>query len=80
MQPKIEYNKCLQDGAIGGVGAIPGTFCAHFCDVIKIRQQLTGERLKHAVTSIYQGGGNEEVYDIPPRTSLQEHYRPYNKR
>lgn len=58
MQPKIEYNKCLQDGAIGGVGAIPGTFCAHFCDVIKIRQQLTGERLKHAVTSIYQGGGN----------------------
>eukprot|EP00956_Cyclotella_meneghiniana_P003794 scaffold4598_cov73-Cyclotella_meneghiniana.AAC.13 len=52
---QINYVKCCQDGAIGGIGAIPGTFCAHFCDVIKMRQQLTGERMQHAITSIYRG-------------------------
>lgn len=53
--PTIEYTKCLRDGAIGGIGAIPGTFCAHFCDVIKMRQQLTGERLGSAIRGIYRG-------------------------
>lgn len=57
----VEYVTCLREGAIGGVGAIPGTLCAHFCDVIKMRQQLTGERLTIAIRAIYKGGDGNAV-------------------
>eukprot|EP00581_Thalassiosira_minuscula_P006408 CAMPEP_0183735612 /NCGR_PEP_ID=MMETSP0737-20130205/47191_1 /TAXON_ID=385413 /ORGANISM="Thalassiosira miniscula, Strain CCMP1093" /LENGTH=315 /DNA_ID=CAMNT_0025969417 /DNA_START=66 /DNA_END=1010 /DNA_ORIENTATION=- len=51
----IDYAKCSRDGMIGGVGAIPGTLFAHFCDVIKMRQQLTGEKLSSAIRGVYRG-------------------------
>eukprot|EP00658_Telonema_sp_P-2_P024658 TRINITY_DN19916_c0_g1_i2.p1 TRINITY_DN19916_c0_g1~~TRINITY_DN19916_c0_g1_i2.p1 ORF type:complete len:157 (+),score=37.79 TRINITY_DN19916_c0_g1_i2:226-696(+) len=39
---ELDVGACLRQGAIGALGAIPGTFCAHPCDVIKIRMQITG--------------------------------------
>jgi hypothetical protein len=54
----IDYNKCLEAGCIGGIGAIPGTLAAQGFDVIKIRQQLTGDPLRRAIIGIYNGGGN----------------------
>lgn len=56
----IEYVNCARDGAIGGVGAIPGTLCAHSCDVIKMRQQLTGEKCAKAIRCVYSGIGISE--------------------
>ena len=50
---QIDHVKSIREGAIGGIGAIPGTFCSHFCDVIKMRQQLTGERWTSAIRGIY---------------------------
>jgi len=53
----IDYTKCLEAGCIGGVGAIPGTLAAQGFDVVKIRQQLTGDSLHRAIIGIYNGGG-----------------------
>lgn len=38
----IDVAECLRRGAVGAVGAVPGTLAAHPCDVIKIRQQISG--------------------------------------
>ena len=38
----IDVIACLRMGAIGGLGAIPGTLCAHPCDVVKINMQIGG--------------------------------------
>jgi hypothetical protein len=50
------YHKCIEAGAVGGIGAIPGTLAAHCFDVVKVRQQLTSETFLHAVGSVYKGG------------------------
>ena len=42
MVPDIDIAECLRRGAIGVVGAIPGTLAAHPCDVVKMRQQVSG--------------------------------------
>jgi len=46
----------LRQGCVGGLGAIPGTLCAHPCDVIKIRMQISGAgsyaNALHTVTGI----------------------------
>ena len=39
VRDSIDVTKCLRMGAIGALGAIPGTMCAHPCDVVKIRMQ-----------------------------------------
>lgn len=46
---------CVEAGAIGGIGAIPGTLAAHPCDVVKVRQQLSSEPLLRAVGHVYSG-------------------------
>lgn len=38
----VDIDACLRRGAIGAVGAVPGTLAAHPCDVIKMRQQVSG--------------------------------------
>lgn len=53
------YHKCIEAGAIGGIGAIPGTVAAHCFDVVKIHQQLTSETFLQAVGSVYRGGGRK---------------------
>jgi hypothetical protein len=59
------YLKCIEAGAIGGIGAIPGTLAAHCFDVVKVRQQLTSETFLHAVGRVYNGGtvrGNQSPW------------------
>ena len=51
----IDYGKCLEAGCIGGIGAVPGTLAAQGFDVIKIKQQVTGDSLRRAVNGIYNG-------------------------
>ena len=38
----IDLAECGRRGAIGAVGAIPGTLAAHPFDVVKMRQQVSG--------------------------------------
>jgi hypothetical protein len=49
----IDYSACLQKGLIGGIGAIPGTVGSHPFDVLKIRMQTRGDRLRDAARVIY---------------------------
>ena len=35
----IDWRECLAKGAIGAVGAVPGTILAHPADVVKMRMQ-----------------------------------------
>ena len=42
MARDIDIAECLRRGTIGAVGAIPGTLAAHPCDVVKMRQQVSG--------------------------------------
>jgi|EP00945_MAST-04E_sp_MAST-4E-sp1_P004623 hypothetical protein len=38
----IDVLACLRMGATGALGAVPGTLCAHPCDVVKIKMQIGG--------------------------------------
>ena len=38
----IDLDECARRGAIGAFGAIPGTLAAHPCDIVKMRQQVSG--------------------------------------
>lgn len=53
------YHRCIEAGAIGGIGAIPGTLAAHCFDVVKIHQQVTSETFLQAVGRVYRSGGGE---------------------
>jgi hypothetical protein len=39
----VDYDACLRRGAIGALGAIPGTVAAHPFDVVKMRMQVSGD-------------------------------------
>lgn len=65
----VECLKCLEAGAIGGIGAIPGTFAAHGFDIVKIRQQLTGEGILRAIATVYNGGPTRTGGTISPSIS-----------
>eukprot|EP00566_Odontella_aurita_P018757 CAMPEP_0113535780 /NCGR_PEP_ID=MMETSP0015_2-20120614/5900_1 /TAXON_ID=2838 /ORGANISM="Odontella" /LENGTH=314 /DNA_ID=CAMNT_0000435081 /DNA_START=154 /DNA_END=1094 /DNA_ORIENTATION=+ /assembly_acc=CAM_ASM_000160 len=56
------YQKCAEAGAIGGIGAIPGTLAAHPADVVKVRQQVSSEPLLRAVSQVYQGRKGRSEY------------------
>lgn len=60
----VEYYKCLEAGAVGGIGAVPGTLAAHGFDLIKIRQQLTGLSLPHAIASVYNGSSSSSFRQL----------------
>ena len=45
MPDGIDVYECLRRGAVGAVGAVPGTLAAHPCDVIKMKQQIGGGSL-----------------------------------
>ena len=49
---EIDVGECLRRGAIGAVGAIPGTLAAHPCDVVKMRQQVSGSGLVGTIRGI----------------------------
>ena len=71
---QIDHVKSIREGAIGGIGAIPGTFCAHFCDVIKMRQQLTGERWTSAIRGIYNNQGAGGGRGCTKKTNRQQQH------
>ena len=52
----IDIAECLRRGAVGAVGAVPGTLAAHPCDVVKMRQQVTGNSLPSTLASMGGGG------------------------
>jgi hypothetical protein len=52
----IDWRDCAVNGAIGAVGAIPGTALAHPFDVVKIRQQISGNKFQAACVSIAREG------------------------
>jgi len=52
----MEINECLHRGAIGAIGAIPGTLLAHPFDLIKIRQQVGGVHLPESARTVMAGG------------------------
>jgi hypothetical protein len=53
---EIDVRQCLKDGAIGSLGAIPGTIASHPFDAIKIRVQATGDRVIKAVPFVLSNG------------------------
>ena len=54
----VDVGACCRRGAIGAVGAIPGTALAHPFDVCKMRMQVTGEgRLAPTLAAIRCAGG-----------------------
>ena len=55
MNAALDTDECLRKGAIGAVGAIPGTLAAHPFDLLKMRQQVTGAPLKTAYGDIQRG-------------------------
>lgn len=55
---ELDVNACLRQGAIGALGAVPGTLCAHPMDVIKIRMQITGAGSYREALSQITGNGN----------------------
>jgi len=48
----IDVAECMRRGAVGAVGAVPGTLAAHPADVVKIRQQLSGLSLAKTVVGM----------------------------
>ena len=52
----IDFSECLQKGAVGAVGAIPGTIAAHPFDLIKMRQQVSGNSIGQIVGSLGVNG------------------------
>lgn len=55
---ELDVKACLRQGAIGALGAVPGTLCAHPMDVIKIRMQITGAGSYREALSQITGNGN----------------------
>ena len=51
----MDPEECLRRGAIGSVGAVPGTLAAHPLDLIKMRQQVTAAPLSQAIASVVDG-------------------------
>ena len=47
----VDVAECLRRGAVGAVGAIPGTLAAHPMDVVKMNLQVTG-----SIDAIRSGG------------------------
>lgn len=56
--PGIDRAECLRRGAVGALGAIPGTLAAHPFDIVKMRQQVTGAPLRTAIGSVSEGGAS----------------------
>lgn len=52
----IDMAECARRGAIGAFGSIPGTLVAHPCDVIKMRQQVSGLPLASTIAGISSVG------------------------
>ena len=52
----MEWDECARRGAIGAIGAVPGTMLAHPADLVKIRQQCTGASLADSMRSISAAG------------------------
>lgn len=48
----LDYSSCLRRGAVGAIGSLPGTMLSHPFDVIKIRCQVSGDKLSHAMKHI----------------------------
>lgn len=69
----LDVAACLRKGAVGALGSVPGTLCAHPCDVVKIRMQTAttagagagsafGWRAyRDAVVHVYRTGGAATV-------------------
>ena len=53
--PSIDLRLCLENGAIGACGGVPGTIFAHPFDVIKCRQQIHGGSVTQAFRFIHGG-------------------------
>ena len=49
---KLNSDECLRRGAVGALGAVPGTIAAHPCDLVKLNQQVTGASIGAAVGGI----------------------------
>ena len=49
---EIDVAECLRRGAIGALGAIPGTLAAHPIDLVKIRIQTGAKGLRGAVRGL----------------------------
>ena len=58
----LDAKACLEKGAIGAVGAIPGTLAAHPLDVLKMRMQVTGARLAPTTRAVAASGGVGAFY------------------
>jgi hypothetical protein len=53
---EVDFLQCLKDGAIGAIGAIPGTIASHPFDALKIRIQATGHRLSKSLPFLISNG------------------------
>lgn len=61
----MDTQECLRRGAIGAVGAVPGTVLAHPFDVLKIRMQTspaTARSLHAAAKAVYAAHGTSGFY------------------
>ena len=58
----LDAKACLEKGAIGAVGAVPGTLAAHPLDVLKMRMQVTGARLAPTTRAVAASGGVGAFY------------------
>ncbi len=53
---EIDYSQCFHAGAIGSLGAIPGTLAAHPFDALKIRVQASGDHVSKAIPFLLSNG------------------------
>jgi len=58
----IDYSACLRRGAVGAVGSLPGTLLSHPFDVIKIRAQVSGDRITACLRHVNKNGGPFAFY------------------
>jgi len=68
----VNFQECLYKGAVGAVGAVPGTVSAHPFDVVKMRMQTTPTPtpwvggIRAAVSSIGRSGGSSSSLRLAP--------------
>jgi hypothetical protein len=53
---EVDILQFLKDGAIGSLGAIPGTVASHPFDALKIRIQASGQKLSKSLSFLVSNG------------------------
>ena len=57
----MDASECLRRGAVGALGAAPGTLAAHPFDLLKMNQQVRAATLSEAIRHVSAGKHGPEL-------------------